>query len=161
VTTTPAVPLALRPTAIQSWALGHEMAVRAGAGVIVSDCAVQVFPPSTVASMTVAGVGGTEEVVAVVPEGPGAPTAQQWVGPAQVTASSWPVPAGAGCPTTAGTPFCWPRTLGGAGALAAGAVVQAAAVSPSVTSTAARWAPRCSRARHCGREGLDRTAQGH
>ncbi len=96
VTTTPAVPLALRPTAMQSRTLGHEMAVRAGAGVSVSDCAVQVFPPSTVASMTVAGDGGTEEVVAVAPEDPGAPTAQQWVGPAQVTASSWPVPAGAG-----------------------------------------------------------------
>ena len=62
-----------------------------------SGWAAQVFPPSTVASITVAGDGGTEEVVAAgVRIGPGAPTAQQWVGPAQDTASSWPVPAGAG-----------------------------------------------------------------
>ena len=122
---------------MQSRTLGHETAVRAGAGLSVSDWAVQVFPPSIVASITVAAAGGTDVVVPVALEGPRAPTAQQWVGPAQVTASSWPVPAGAGCPTTAGTPFGWPRTLGTAGALAAGVVVQAAAVSPSVTSTAA------------------------
>ena len=83
---------------MQSRTLGHEIPVRAGAGVSVSGCAVQVFPPSTVASMTVAGDGGTEEVVARGSrQGRRArPTAQQWVGPAQVTASSWPVPAGAG-----------------------------------------------------------------
>ena len=96
VTTTPAVPEALSPTAMQSSVVGHETAVRAGAGVRVSDWADQVFPPSTVASMTVADDGGTEEVVALAPAGPGAPTAQQWVGPAQVTASSWGVPTGAG-----------------------------------------------------------------
>jgi hypothetical protein len=38
--------------------------------------------------------------------GPGVPTAQQWPCPAQETASSWPVPIGAGCPTAAGLPFC-------------------------------------------------------
>ena len=71
VSTTPAVPVPLRPTAMQSRALGHEIPVRAGAGVSVTGCAVQVSPPSTVASITVAGDGGAEEVVLVAPVRPG------------------------------------------------------------------------------------------
>jgi hypothetical protein len=62
---------------MQSWSLGHEIAVRAGAGVSVTGCATQVSPPSTVASITVVGAVGVEEVVSVAPLGPGAPTAQQ------------------------------------------------------------------------------------
>ena len=117
------------------------------------------------ASITVVG-DGTEEVVpgaaAGAAAGPGAPTAQQCVAPAQDTASSWPVPAGAGCPTAAGVPFCWPRTWGSTtGAFDVGAVVHAAAVSPSVTSTATRWVPPGRMARLSGRKGLEGTAQGH
>ena len=72
---------------MQSRALGHEMAVRVGDGLSGSDWAAQVFPPSIVASITVAAAGGTDELVVVL-EVPGAPTAQQRVGPAQVTAAS-------------------------------------------------------------------------
>jgi hypothetical protein len=98
---------------MQSSTVGHEIPVRAGAEASGNGWATQVAPPLTVASMTVAGAGGVagadEVVVEPVAAGaaagsPGVPTAQQWPRPAQATALSWPVPVGAGCPTTAGVP---------------------------------------------------------
>jgi hypothetical protein len=72
------------------------MPVSAGAAGKESGSAVHVLPPSTVASITaVDAADGTEEVVLPVlaPGGrvavsPGVPTAQQWRGSAQETASS-------------------------------------------------------------------------
>lgn len=98
VSTMPAEAEPLRPTAMQSRALGHEIAVRAGAEVRCRGCATHVCPPSTVASITVAGEGGGDEdgveldvgedVIVLALPGPGVPTAQQRSAPAHDTASS-------------------------------------------------------------------------
>jgi hypothetical protein len=89
VSTIPAVVDPLRPTAMQSRTLGHEIPVRAGAEVRRRGCVTHVRPPSMVASMTVCGeaAGEVDVSVAGVPV-PGVPTAQQWSAPAQDTASS-------------------------------------------------------------------------
>lgn len=91
--------------------------------------------------MTVDGEGGA--VVDVVEDGgaeagaedvvPGVPTAQQCRGSAHETASSCPVPVGAGCPTTSGVPDRCPSTGGMPDPVWGVVVVQAAAASPSVT----------------------------
>jgi len=83
---------------MQSRALGHEIAVRAGAEVRRRGCATHVCPPSKVASITVAGAAGgdvdgvvldvEEDVTVLAVAGPGVPTAQQRSAPAHDTASS-------------------------------------------------------------------------
>ena len=98
VSAMPAEAEPLRPTAMQSRALGHEIAVRAGAEVRCRGCATHVRPPAKVASITVAGEGGGDEdgvelevgedVIVLAVPGPGVPTAQQRSAPAHDTASS-------------------------------------------------------------------------
>ena len=91
---------------------------------------------------------------------PGVPTAQQCRAPAHETASSCPVPAGAGCPTTSGVPGCCPRTGGAPAPGGAAVVVQAAEASPSTTSITTQRKPLVSRARQGRRDGLQGTAGG-
>jgi hypothetical protein len=155
---------------MHSRAAGHEIPVSAGAGLSPSGWATHVRPPSTVASTTVAGAAGADvDVVdddgaptgaAGVAAVPGVPTAQQSRAVAHETASSCPVPAGAGCPTTSGVPDFWPST-GGVPALFGGVfVVQAATAIPSVTSTTPPRQVPVSRARQGRREGLQGTGGG-
>jgi hypothetical protein len=74
----PASPEPFRPTAMQRRGLGHEIAVSAGVAVSPSGWATHVFPPSTVASMTVPDDGvREEEVVPAAADDAGVPTAQQ------------------------------------------------------------------------------------
>ena len=123
-----------------------------GAGVDVVD--VEVAGADGLAAGAEGVVAGTEEDV------PGVPTAQQFRMPAQETALSCPVPAGAGCPTTSGVPDWCPRTGGPPEPLGAVVVVQAAAVSPSVTSSTTPRISPVSRARRGRRDGLQGTAGG-
>ena len=138
------------PTAMHTLAPGHETPVRAG-GVVpaLNGCVVQVRPPLTVATITVAPLTGVAieaavpaaVVVVVGALGPGTPTAQQCSASAQDTALSSPVPAGAGCPTATEVPDGCPRT---GGALVPGVRAPSEHEAP-ITATVTRRAGTHSR----------------
>ena len=91
---------------------------------------------------------------------PGDPTAQQSRAVAHETASSCPVPAGAGCPTTSGVPAFCPSTRGTPEPVGDEVVVQAAVAIPSVRSTTPPRQPPARRARQGRRDGLQGTGGG-
>ena len=93
------------PTAMHRVALGHETPLSCGMNDPDTACGFHCFPPSLVATITVAGLLGP------VPRA-GTPTAQQRDGVGQEMAAR-SLPAGAGCPTASGVPCGCPRTRGG------------------------------------------------
>jgi hypothetical protein len=86
------------PTAMHSVWVGHETPLSSGVLPPATGWGCHVFPPLEVATITVAPPAGGF--------GPATPTAQQRLAVGHDTAPSWPVPEGAGCPTTSGEPFC-------------------------------------------------------
>ena len=99
-------PTPAEPTAMQCRVSGHEIPSSSRVELSDSGCATQVRPPLVVATMTAFDGDGPVEVGLATGCAAGVPTAQQRSLLAQDTASSSPVAAGAGCPTTAGVPRC-------------------------------------------------------
>ena len=149
VSTTPVPGFApVDPTAMHTWAPGHETPVRAGGAVPgANGLVVHVRPPLTVAAITVVPVTGVAVVAAAVVAvvvgalGPGTPTAQQCWASAQDTALSSPVPAGAGCPSATEVRDGCPRT---GGALVPGVRAPSEHEAP-ITATVTRRAGTHSR----------------
>ena len=106
VTTTPlpGSEAPVEPTAMHSFAVGHEIPLNCGALPPATRWAFHDDPPLVVATITVAPVAGGF--------GPATPTAQHRLAVAHDTDPSSPVPLGAGCPTTRGVPLGSPRTRG-------------------------------------------------
>ena len=83
---------------MHSVGVGHATPLNSGVLPPATCCGRHESPPLAVATITVAPPAGGF--------GPATPTAQQRLAVGHDTAFSWPVPPGAGCPTTSGLPFC-------------------------------------------------------